>query len=69
MADKKPKKWMQKLDIKEGAFREKAKKSGAISKGKGTIKESFIEKEEHSSNPRTKKQAILAETFRKARKK
>jgi hypothetical protein len=69
MAGKKPKKWMQELNIKEGSFRAKAKKAGAISKKTGNIKESFVEKEEHSKNPRTKKQAVLAETFRKAKKK
>jgi hypothetical protein len=61
-------KWTQKLDIKKGALRAKAKKAGGMNK-EGKIKESFIDKEEHSKNPRTKKQAVLAKTFAKMRKK
>ncbi len=58
------KKWMQDLDIKKGALR---KKLGA-KEGK-PIPEKKLEKATHSSNPKTRKQAVLAETFRKARKK
>lgn len=60
-------KWMQDLKIKKGAFRAKAAKGGGLNK-EGKIKESFIQKEKNSSNPRTRKQATLAETFKKSRK-
>lgn len=60
--------WMGKLKIKKGALKAKAKKAGGMNK-EGKIKASFIDKEAHSSNPRTKKQAVLAKTFAKFRKK
>lgn len=62
-------KWMQKLKIKKGALTAKAKKAGGISKTTGKIKESFLEEAKHSKNPKTRKQAVLAETFKKASKK
>lgn len=61
MAEKK--KWMQDLDIKKGALRKKLHaKSGE------PIPAKKLEKATHSKNPKTRKQAVLAETFRKASK-
>lgn len=51
-----------------GALKAKAKKAHGINK-EGKIKASFIDKETHSSNARTRKQANLAKTFAKFRKK
>lgn len=64
MAEKKPKKWMQNLDIKKGALRKELKV-----KGDKPIPVKKLEKAAHSKNPTLKKRAVLAETFRKARKK
>jgi hypothetical protein len=61
-------KWMQDLKIKKGAFKAKAAKDKGLEKS-GKIKPSFTEKETHSKNPKTRKQATLAKTFAKARKK
>lgn len=61
-------KWMSHLKIKKGALRSKAKAGGGMNK-EGKIKSSFIQKETHSANPRTRKQAVLAKTFAKFRKK
>jgi hypothetical protein len=58
------KKWVQNMDLKKGALTTKAKKAGGIKKG-GGIKESFLTKAEKSPNPTTRKQAVLAETFKK----
>lgn len=66
MAGKPVKKWMQALDIKKGALRAKASKAGEISKS-GKIKEEFLDKASKSANPKTRKQATLAKTFRKAK--
>lgn len=60
MADK----WMQNLDIKKGELRKKL----GVKEGE-KIPNKKLEKATHSSNPKTKKQAVLAETFKKARKK
>lgn len=57
------KKWMQKLDLKKGALR----KTLGVKKGE-KIPAKKLEKATKSKNPLTKKRAILAETFRKARK-
>jgi hypothetical protein len=53
--------------IKKGAFTAKAEKAGGVAKD-GKIKESFIKKEEKSSNPKTKKEAVLAQTFKNMKK-
>lgn len=58
--------WMKDAVKRPGALKAKAKKAGGINK-EGKIKASFIDKETHSSNPRTKKQAVLAKTFAKFR--
>jgi hypothetical protein len=57
------KKWMQGVQIKKGALRAKAKAAGALTKN-GTIDPAWLEKETHSGNPTTRKQAVLAETFK-----
>lgn len=57
-------KWIQSAKIQKGALTTKAKKAGGIKKG-GGIKESFLAKAEKSPNPTTRKQAVLAETFKK----
>lgn len=64
MADKKPKKWIQGADIKKGALREKL----GVKKGQD-IPAAKLEKATHSKDPKTKKQAVLAENFKKMRKK
>ena len=58
------KKWIQGANIKKDALR---KKLGAKEGHK--IPEAKLEKAEHSKNPKTRKQAVLAETFKKMRKK
>jgi len=61
---KENKKWIQGADIKKGALRKKlGVKSGH------DIPESKLKKSEDSKNPKTRKQAVLAETFKKMRKK
>ena len=52
-----------------GALTAKAKKAGGIDKKTGKIKASFIDKAEHSTNSTTRKQANLAKTLGKMRKK
>ncbi len=56
------KKWMQNLKIKKGALRSKlgAKNGQPIPKTK-------LDKATKSKNPLEKKEAVLAETFRKAK--
>jgi hypothetical protein len=61
--------WIQKAVKHPGALRAKAKKAGELDKKTGKIKKSFIDKETHSKNPATRKQANLAKTFSKMRKK
>jgi hypothetical protein len=58
-------KWMGKVKPKKGALRKKAKKAGAITK-RGTIEPDWLEKQTHSKNRKTRKQAILAQTYRRA---
>jgi hypothetical protein len=58
------KKWIQGADIKKGALRKKL----GVKEGH-KIPEAKLEKAEHSKNPKTRKQAVLAETFKKMRKK
>lgn len=58
------KKWIQGADIKKGALR---KKLGV--KDGHDIPASTLKKAENSKNPTTRKQAVLAETFKKMRKK
>jgi len=58
------KKWMQDLNIEKGALRKKLR----VKKGK-KITVSQLEKASKSKNIKTKRQAVLAKTFRKAGKK
>jgi hypothetical protein len=58
------KKWIHGADIKKGALRKKL----GVKEGH-KIPEAKLEKAEHSKNPKTRKQAVLAETFKKMRKK
>lgn len=58
--------WIQGAIKRPGALTAKAKKAGGMKGGK--IKSSFIEKETHSKNPRTRKQANLAKTLKKLHK-
>lgn len=60
---KEDKKWIQGADIKKGALRKKL----GIKEGHD-IPASKLKKAEHSKNPTTRKQAVLAETFKKMRK-
>jgi len=60
---KENKKWIQGADIKKGALRKKL----GIKEGQD-IPESKLKKAENSKNPKTRKQAVLAETFKKMRK-
>lgn len=57
-------KWMSKVDCKKGALR----KEMGVKKGK-KIPAKALDKETHSKNPKMKKRAVLAETFKKADKK
>lgn len=59
---KEPKKWIQSAEIKKGALRKKL----GIKEGHD-IPASKLKKAEHSKNPTTRKQAVLAETFKKMR--
>lgn len=59
---KEPKKWIQAADIKKGALRKKL----GVKEGHD-ISASKLKKAEHSKNPTTRKQAVLAETFKKMR--
>lgn len=54
------KKWMNRLDLKKGALR----KSLHVKSGQ-PIPEGKLRSAEHSKNPKTRKRAVLAETFRK----
>ena len=58
------KKWIQGADIKKGALRKKL----GVKEGHKIPAEKLM-KAEHSKNPKTRKQAVLAETFKKMRKK
>lgn len=69
MPTKSKKNWIQGAVKRPGALTSKAKSAGGISKKTGKIKKSFIDKETHSKNPLTRKQANLAKTFSKMRKK
>ncbi len=64
-----PKKWIQKINLKKGSYRASVKrrygKKGFTSKG--TIKQSVINKDKHSRNPKIRKRAVLADTLRKRR--
>lgn len=61
---KENKKWIQGADIKKDALRNKLH----VKKGHN-IPASKLKKAEHSKNPTTRKEAVLAETFKKMRKK
>lgn len=56
-------KFIQKMHLKKGALH----KSLGVPEGK-KIPESKLKKAEHSSNPATRKRAVLAETFKKMKK-
>jgi hypothetical protein len=56
-------KWIQGAIKKKGALR----KSLGVKEGE-KIPEAKLKKAEHSTNPKTKKRAILAETLRKMHK-
>ena len=60
---------MQKAVRHPGALRVKAEKVGPIDKTTGKIEKGFIDKAAKSKNPTTRKQANLAKTFAKIRKK
>lgn len=57
-------KFIQKMHLKKGALREELH----VPKGKN-IPAKKLEKAAHSSNPTLKKRAVLAETFKKMKKK
>lgn len=65
-------KWIQKAKIKKGALTKKAKAAGALTK-KGDIKDKWIDKvaanKKGKYSPKTEKQAELAKTFKKMRRK
>lgn len=50
---------------KEGSFTAIAKRDGGIDKETGKIKESFIDKELHSKDPKVRKKANFAKNARK----
>lgn len=58
----KSKKWIQEMDMKKGALRAKLK----VPKGKKIPKEK-LDKAAKSSNPKLKKEAVLAQNFSKMR--
>ncbi len=57
------KKWVQKADIKKGGLH----KALHVAEDK-KIPAKKLEKAEHSKNPKVKKMAVLAETFKHMRK-
>jgi hypothetical protein len=65
MAEKKDKKWIQKADIKEGAFTAKAKKRGITT----AQLQANVEKNPEKFDEKTRKQAQLRETLVKLNKK
>lgn len=72
MKNKKGNNWIKNANIKKGALTEKAKKAGETKKS-GGIKEAWVNKvAENKGNKyskKTEKQAQLAKTFKKIRKK
>lgn len=58
------KKFIQKMDLKKGALRKALK----VKEGQD-IPEAKLEKAEKSKNPTMRKRAVLAETFKKMKKK
>lgn len=62
-------KWVQKVArvVKPSEFIARAKRSRA-SESNNQIKPSFIDSAKRSPNPTTRKRAVLAATFRKAKK-
>lgn len=60
--------FIQKAIKRPGALRAKAKRAGGLTKS-GTIKKSYLSKAAKSTNPQTRKQAQLAKTLSKLRKK
>lgn len=63
-------KWMQgaTADMKKGALRSTAKREGLV-KGKEKLSGTDLNKLAKSENPTTRKRAVLAKTFAKARSK
>ena len=63
------KNWIQKIDIKKGALTKLAEKKGGVKKS-GGLKKSFIDKAASGKmGKKAQKQAVLAKTFAKMRKK
>jgi len=65
MSEKKDKEWIQKADIKEGAFTAKAKKRGITP----AQLQANVEKNPEKFDEKTRKQAQLRETLVKLNKK
>tara|TARA_Y100000004_G_C8902042_1_gene406851 strand:+ start:190 stop:405 length:216 start_codon:yes stop_codon:yes gene_type:complete len=65
MSEKKDKNWIQKADIKEGAFTAKAKKRGITT----AQLQANVEKNPEKFDEKTRKQAQLRETLVKLNKK
>tara|TARA_Y100001972_G_C7630717_1_gene316586 strand:+ start:248 stop:481 length:234 start_codon:yes stop_codon:yes gene_type:complete len=65
MAEKKDKNWIQKADIKEGAFTKKAAKRGITS----AQLQANVEKDPDKYDEKTRKQAALRKTLVKVNKK
>ena len=65
MSEKKDKNWIQKADIKEGAFTAKAKKRGITT----AHLQANVEKNPEKFDEKTRKQAQLRETLVKLNKK
>ena len=65
MAEKKDKNWIQKADIKEGAFTKKAAKRGITS----AQLQANVEKDPDKYDAKTRKQAALRKTLVKVYKK
>ena len=65
MAEKKDKKWIQKANIKEGAFTKKAAKRGITS----AQLQANVEKNPDKYDEKTRKQAALRKTLVKVNKK
>jgi hypothetical protein len=61
MAEEKPKKWIQKADLKEGAFTAKAKKAGMTVQAFAA----YVLENKDRYDAKTVKQANLARTFKK----
>jgi len=67
---KNTKKWIQTIHMKKGSYRASVRrrygKKGFTSSG--TIKQSIINKDKRSLNPKLRKRAVLADTLRKRKR-